>query len=102
MRRFRARTPASGRGSRSSRRPRRDRLAESFFAAVEEGDLASLEELLAHDVVLHGDGGGKAPAIARALQGRARVARTLVAWVRAGDRLGGLTVRRAEVNGHPG
>jgi RNA polymerase sigma-70 factor (TIGR02957 family) len=83
-------------------RERRDRLAESFFAAVEEGDLGSLEELLAHDVVLHGDGGGKAPAIARAVHGRTRVARTLVAWVRAGDRLGGLSVRRVEVNGHPG
>ena len=43
---------------------------------------AALEALLAHDVVLHGDGGGKVPALARALHGRARVARTLIAWVR--------------------
>jgi RNA polymerase sigma-70 factor (TIGR02957 family) len=83
-------------------REQRDALANRFFAAVEDGDLEGLEELLAHDVVLHGDGGGKAPALARAVHGRARVVRTLVAWRRAGDRLGGFTLRREEVNGQPG
>ena len=73
-----------------------------MFAAAEEGDLEGLEELLAHDVVLHGDGGGKAPALARAVHGRARVARTLMAWLRAGTRVGGFTSRREEVNGRPG
>ena len=57
--------------------------------------------LLAHDVVLRGDGGGKAPAIKRALHGRARVARTLVAGLRALARLD-LIVRREQVNGQPG
>jgi RNA polymerase sigma-70 factor (TIGR02957 family) len=83
-------------------RERQEELAARFFAAAEEGDLEGLEQLLAHDVVLHGDGGGKAPAIKRALHGRARVARTLAAGVRAAARLGGLTFRRAEVNGQPG
>ena len=83
-------------------REQREELATRFFAAVEEGDLEGLEELLAHDVVLHGDGGGKAPALARAVQGRARVARTLRAWLRAGTRGGGFTSRREEVNGQPG
>jgi RNA polymerase sigma-70 factor (TIGR02957 family) len=83
-------------------REARDELARRFLAAAETGDLGGLEKLLAHDVVLHGDGGGKAPALARALHGRARVARTLVAWVRAGASLGGLDMRRVEVNGHPG
>ena len=84
-------------------REQREQLATRFFAAVEEGDLEGLEELLAHDVVLHGDGGGKAPAIARALHGRARVARTLVkGWRHAGTRVSGLTWRRQEVNGQPG
>lgn len=83
-------------------REQRDALATRFFAAVQEGDLKGLEELLAADVVLRGDGGGKAPALARALHGRARVARTLTAWLRAGTRFGGFTVRRAEVNGQPG
>src|SRR5829696_1909796 len=83
-------------------REQRDELATRFFAAAEEGDLQGLEELLAHDVVLHGDGGGKAPALARAVHGRARVARTLMAWLRAGTRVAGLTSRREEVNGQPG
>jgi RNA polymerase sigma-70 factor (TIGR02957 family) len=83
-------------------REQREALAARFFAAAQEGDLPALEELLAQDVVLHGDGGGKAPALARAVHGRARVARTLMAWLRAGARLGGFTSRREEVNGQPG
>ena len=83
-------------------REQHDELATRFFAAAEEGDLEGLEELLAHDVVLRGDGGGKAPAIARAVHGRARVASTLTAWLRASARFGGVALRREEVNGQPG
>jgi ketosteroid isomerase-like protein len=79
----------------------REELATRFFAAVEEGDLEGLEELLAHDVVLRGDGGGKAPALARALHGRARVARQLIVGMRALTRFA-ITWRREEVNGQPG
>jgi RNA polymerase sigma-70 factor (TIGR02957 family) len=82
-------------------REQRDELATRFFAAAEEGDLQGLEELLAHEVVFRGDGGGKAPAAARPLHGRARVARTLLAGLRAGARFG-FTMRREEVNGQPG
>ncbi len=91
------------------RRPRfetsheqQEQLATRFFAAAEEGDLEALEELLAHELVLRGDGGGKAPTIARAIHGRARVARTLIAGLRAAARAGGFTLRREEVNGQPG
>ena len=59
-------------------------LAERFLAAARDGDLPALESLLAEDVELHGDGGGKVPALARAIHGRQRVARTLLAWARAG------------------
>jgi RNA polymerase sigma-70 factor (TIGR02957 family) len=83
-------------------REERDRLAERFFAAARDGDLTGLERLLAADVVLVGDGGGKAPALARALHGRNRVARTLQAWARAAARSGGTGLRRVEVNGQPG
>jgi RNA polymerase sigma-70 factor (ECF subfamily) len=79
-----------------------DRLATSFFAAAEEGDLGALEALLAADVELHGDGGGKVPALARPLRGRDRVARTLAAWARAGARFGGFTPQVARLNGAPG
>jgi RNA polymerase sigma-70 factor (ECF subfamily) len=82
---------------------RREELASRFFAAVEEGDLQGLEELLAHDVVLQGDGGGKAPALARALHGRLRVARALTAGLRnTRKRVRGFVLRRQEVNGQPG
>jgi RNA polymerase sigma-70 factor (ECF subfamily) len=82
-------------------REQRDELATRFFAAAEEGDLDGLEALLAQDVVLRGDGGGKAPAIARALHGPTKVARTLITALRARTRLG-ITWRREEVNGQPG
>ena len=65
-------------------REQRDELATRFFAAAEQGDLAGLEALLAHDVVLTGDGGGKVPALARSLRGRNRVARTLMNWIKRG------------------
>jgi RNA polymerase sigma-70 factor (ECF subfamily) len=79
-----------------------ERLADRFFAAVGEGNLEGLEALLAEDVELHGDGGGKAPALARALYGRTRVAKTLRNWARVGARIAGLELRRVDVNGQPG
>jgi RNA polymerase sigma-70 factor (TIGR02957 family) len=93
----------------AERRPRfetsrdaREELARRFFAAAQEGDLAGLEALLADDVVLRGDGGGKVPALARSLHGRERVARTLVNWSRVGARMAGATIRLVEVNGQSG
>jgi RNA polymerase sigma-70 factor (TIGR02957 family) len=83
-------------------REQRDELARRFFAAAEHGDLAGLEALLAHDVELTGDGGGKVPALARSLQGRDRVARAVVAWVGRVARLPGVSLRLVEVNGGPG
>jgi len=83
-------------------REQQEELATRFFAAAEEGDLQGLEELLAHDVVFRGDGGGKAPAAAHAVHGRASVARLLIAGLRALARFGGFTTRREEVNGQPG
>lgn len=82
-------------------RERRERLADRFFAAVRDGDVAELEQLLAEDVELHGDGGGKAPALARALKGMRRVSRTLAAWGRLGKKIEA-TVERIEINGQPG
>jgi RNA polymerase sigma-70 factor (TIGR02957 family) len=83
-------------------REHRDELARRFFAAAEQGDLAGLEALLAHDVELTTDGGGKVPALARSLHGRTHVARTLVNfWARIA-RLPGVSLRPVEVNGGPG
>jgi hypothetical protein len=80
----------------------REELARRFFAAVEHGDVSGLEALLAHDVALTGDGGGKVPAMTRTLRGRSRVARMLIDWARLGARLPGASVRPVEVNGGAG
>jgi RNA polymerase sigma-70 factor (TIGR02957 family) len=81
---------------------RREELAERFFAAAREGELETLESLLAEDVELHGDGGGRAPALARALYGKQSVAQALGTWLETGRRSGGVVFRLAEVNGQPG
>lgn len=91
------------------RRPRfeaspqlRDQLAQTFFAAVTRGDLDALEELLADDVVMHGDGGGRVRAITRPLQGRTKVARLLVSGMRRALASGGFIPHPALINGQPG
>jgi RNA polymerase sigma-70 factor (ECF subfamily) len=81
---------------------KREELAGRFFAAAQEGDMDALKALLSEDVVLKGDGGGKAPALARSLHGRNRVARTLGNWAKTGWRIPGLSIRPVEVNGQPG
>lgn len=83
-------------------REQRDELARQFFAAAERGDLAGLEALLAHDVELSGDGGGKVPALARSLHGRSRVAAVLVKAIRGLGELPGVSWRPVEVNGGAG
>jgi RNA polymerase sigma-70 factor (ECF subfamily) len=99
----RARRHVEGRRPRfTTTSERRAELAERFFAAAREGDLAGLETLLAHDVVLVGDGGGKAPSLARSQQGRSKVAHTLINWLAVLRRLPDVDIRAAEVNGDPG
>lgn len=83
-------------------RQQSERLTQRFLEAARDGDLAGLEALLADDVELHGDGGGKAPALARALRGRSRVAKTIRNWMRAREKLGVGEIEPAEVNGQPG
>jgi RNA polymerase sigma-70 factor (ECF subfamily) len=100
---------ARARGHVKQRRPRfqttrdqRDELARRFFAAAEQGDLAGLEALLAHDVEMTGDGGGKVPAIKKSLRGRSRVARRLAEFIPTVTRLPGVVLRPVDVNGGPG
>jgi RNA polymerase sigma-70 factor (ECF subfamily) len=83
-------------------REQRDELARRFFQAAEQGDLAGLEAMLADDVELTGDGGGKVPALAQTLRGRSLVARTLVTWLHPDTRIPGVSLRFAEVNGGAG
>ena len=59
-------------------RREREELAARFFDALRDGDLDRLRELLAADVQMVADGGGKAPAFARSVIGADNVARVLV------------------------
>jgi RNA polymerase sigma-70 factor (ECF subfamily) len=82
-------------------REAREQLAARFFEAVGDGDVNGLVELLAADVVLYGDGGGKAGGWRRPIFGRDRVARLLAGFGPRARELG-ITFRPTEVNGQPG
>jgi RNA polymerase sigma-70 factor (ECF subfamily) len=90
-----------GRPRFEANRSERQELAERFFDALGQGDIDALQELLAADVQLAGDSGGKAPALARTIIGGAKVARVLGSifrWLAQID----VTLDRREVNGQPG
>jgi RNA polymerase sigma-70 factor (TIGR02957 family) len=91
-----------GRPRFQTTREQQEELARRFFAAAEQGDLAELETLLAHDVELTADGGGRVPALARSLRGRSRVARRLINYWARLTAVPGVSLRLAEVNGGPG
>ena len=82
-------------------REQRDEVGRRFFAAAAGGDLAALLELLAPDVVMVGDGGGKALAVARPTRGRERVARFMLGLARRAPKLG-IRIEPAWINGQPG
>jgi RNA polymerase sigma-70 factor (ECF subfamily) len=82
-------------------RRQREELAERFFAALREGDVDCLLDLLAADTQVIGDGGGKAPQLARTIAGAHNVARLLALFVAALMRVD-VTVQPHEVNGQPG
>jgi RNA polymerase sigma-70 factor (ECF subfamily) len=103
--RVRQRIAAGGQARDSAPPPARrsegEELARRFFEAAAGGDMDALLGMLAPDVVLHGDGGGKARAIGKPLAGRQRVVRLLVGGLRRGRTLGA-SLRLAWVNGQPG
>jgi RNA polymerase sigma-70 factor (ECF subfamily) len=68
---------AVGRPRFEADRRARDELASRFFDALRDGDVAAVRELLAADVQMVGDGGGKAPAFSRRVVGADNVARVL-------------------------
>ena len=59
----------AGRPRFDADRREREELAARFFGALAEGDVEGLQELLAADVQLAGDGGGKVPQFARVIVG---------------------------------
>ncbi|MCK6209140.1 RNA polymerase sigma-70 factor [Georgenia sp. EYE_87] len=82
---------------------RRDReeLAARFFDALREGDVESLRELLAADVQMVGDSGGKAPQWGAGIFGAEKVARVLAATLPWLFSIGG-EVEPHQLNGQPG
>jgi RNA polymerase sigma-70 factor (ECF subfamily) len=78
-------------------------IAQAFFTASRQGDMGALRSLLAADVVLQADGGGKRPAAAAAIEGLEAVVaiheRFAALMAAAG---GSKLVRLAFVNGLPG
>jgi RNA polymerase sigma-70 factor (ECF subfamily) len=90
-----------GRPRFEASRRHREELARRFLAAVEEGDTDGLVGMLATDVTMYGDGGGKAPALGQPVAGAVRVARFLVGLGRQARRAD-LRLLPAEVNGQPG
>ncbi|MBE1587487.1 RNA polymerase sigma-70 factor [Nonomuraea angiospora] len=92
---------AAGRPRFEADRKEREELASRFFDALREGDVVGLQNLLAADVSMVGDGGGKAPQLAKAVVGAQNVARLLAsAFPRMA--LVGVTCEPHEVNGQPG
>lgn len=91
----------AGRPRFEADRREREELAERFFDAFREGVEDGLRELLAADVQMVGDGGGKAPQWARPIIGAENVARVLATMVPPFVRIGGVVEPR-EVNGQPG
>ncbi len=96
----RARAHVAARRPRGTVSPAETRDAlDAFQRAVQTGDLRSLLDILAPDVVLVGDGGGLKQAVPRPVAGADKVARLLIAgFGRVAD---AISMRPVQVNGHP-
>ncbi|GAA5173181.1 RNA polymerase sigma-70 factor [Pseudonocardia eucalypti] len=92
---------AEGKPRFEAERAEREQLASRFFAAVAEGEVDELVELLAADVVVYGDGGGKAPQWSVPIAGASKVAKLLGNLGRT-IRNFGLVIEPREVNGQAG
>jgi RNA polymerase sigma-70 factor (ECF subfamily) len=91
----------AGRPRFEADRREREKLAARFLDALREGDVQGLRELLAADVQVVADGGGKVPQLARSITGADNVARVLASifpWLFRID----VTVQPHDVNGQPG
>ncbi|MFI6694300.1 RNA polymerase sigma-70 factor [Streptomyces sp. NPDC050433] len=91
----------AGRPRFEADRQERRELATRFFDALKNGDVGGLQDLLAADVQLVGDGGGKAPQLSKAVRGSESVARVLGKGFHLLFRVDA-TVEPQEINGQPG
>ena len=96
----RARAHVAARRPRGVVSPAETRDAfEAFRRAVETGDLQSLLDILAPDVVFVGDGGGVKQAVLRPIVGAGKVARLAVTGL--GRVAAAASLQPAQVNGYP-
>ena len=77
-------------------------IAEAFFAASREGDMTALGAMLAADVSIHSDGGGKRPAAMKLVLGIKQVMQVHKALAVLFRKHRSQLVRTAFVNGLPG
>jgi RNA polymerase sigma-70 factor (ECF subfamily) len=91
----------AGRPRFEADRREREELAARFFDALRDGDIEGVRELLAADVQMVGDGGGKAPALPRSVIGADNVARVLASILPVLARIDA-KIEPRELNGQPG
>jgi RNA polymerase sigma-70 factor (ECF subfamily) len=78
-----------------------DRITQAFFVAARDGDTASLASLLAQEVEIHSDGGGKVMAFRNVIRGVDRALRLFAGLQRKNTPTAQL-LRTAEIDGLPG
>jgi RNA polymerase sigma-70 factor (ECF subfamily) len=91
----------AGRPRFEADRRERDALAARFFDALQKGDVEALRDMLAADIQMVGDSGGKAPLWGKGVFGAEKVLRVLgsaVPWI---FRIGG-KLEPHVINGQPG
>ena len=77
-------------------------IANAFFTASRSGDMGALSAMLAQDVSLHSDGGGKRPATIRPALGFAQVMQVHKALGVLFGKYGSTLLRTCRINGLPG
>jgi RNA polymerase sigma-70 factor, ECF subfamily len=92
----------AGRPRFAASRQEGERLATAFYKAAAAGDMQTLRRILAEDVVLYADGGGKRVAALNPIFGADKVVRFLAGAVSKGGALATTQVRSAIVNGLAG
>ena len=82
-------------------RPRHEAVLHRFLTACSSGDTAALFTLIKEDAILHGDGGGKAPAVVNPIYGADKIVRLMLGLVRKqpAELQGGYMTA---INGQPG
>jgi RNA polymerase sigma-70 factor, ECF subfamily len=79
-----------------------ERLTTAFLKASQEGDAQMLQLILADDVIVYSDGGGKRPAALNLIRGREKASRFFLGIHRKRDGRQPSIIYRGRVNGAPG